>query len=166
LTLIFVCSYDVLVIIRLRAMMLTYGNGTPTHDELSGGTAAKWVAPLSHSPEETKNGSLAALDGMPISSRYCSWLGRSGRRYVFSVYLASECPAFHDAILLAVVRDMTGRRWAISAHDTGHFPEAVLAEAQRELETFGPGLELHLHLLAASSVERAAALADLAVDEP
>jgi len=146
-------------------MTLTYGNDTSADDEFSERTAAKWVAALSRSPDETNGGSLAALAGMPISSRYCSWIGRSGRRYVFSVYRASECPAFHDAVLLAVVHDMTGRRWAVSARDTGLFPESVVAEVQRELEAFGAGLELHLHLLTASRAERAAALADLAVDE-
>jgi hypothetical protein len=58
--------------------------------------------------------SLAALEGMPISSRFCSWVGLSGQRYVFSVYPALECPAFRDAVLLAVVRDMTGQRRVVS----------------------------------------------------
>jgi len=86
-----------------------------------------------------------------------------GAPYVFSVYPASECPAFPDAVLIAVVRDMTGRRCAVSVRDTGAFPEPVVATAQRELGAFGPGVELHLHLLAASSAERAATVADLAV---
>ena len=93
-------------------------------------------------------GALAALEGMPISSRFCSWVGLSGQRYVFSVYLASECPAFRDAVLLAVIRDMTGQRRVVSVRETGVFPEPVVEKAQRELRAFGPGLEFHLHLLA------------------
>ena len=118
--------------------------------------AVGWTAPMSGS-------SLAALDGMPISSRFCSWLGLSGRRYVFSVYPASECPAFRDAVLLAAIRDMTGQRRVVSVRETGPFPEPVVEKAQRELRAFGLGLEFHLHLLAASSAERSATVADLAI---
>ena len=100
---------------------------------------------------------------MPISSRFCSWVGLSGRRYVFSVYPASECPAFRDAVLLAVVRDMTGQRRVVSVRETGPFPEPVVEKAQRELRAFGPGLEFHLHLLTTSAAERTATVADLAI---
>jgi hypothetical protein len=64
---------------------------------------------------------------------------------------------------MAVVRDMTGRRCVVSVGDTGAFAEPVVARVQRELRAFGPELELHLHLLAASPAERAATVADLAV---
>ena len=127
--------------------------------------AAAWMAPASDRPDTARGAALAALAGMPISSRFCSWIGRSGKRYVFSVYPASACPAFRDAVLLAVVRDMTGEPRAVLARDTGAFPQPVVARAQRELKAFGPGLELHLHLLAASPAERAAAVADLAIAE-
>ena len=80
-----------------------------------------------------------------------------------SVYPALECPAFRDAVLLAAVRDMTGQRRVVSVHETGAFPEPVVAQVQHELRAFGPGLEFHLHLLAASPAERAATLADLAI---
>jgi hypothetical protein len=121
------------------------------------------VAPMSDRQDSRRGSALASLAGMPISSRFCSWIGQSGDRYVFSVYPALECPAFRDAVLLAVVRDMTGQRRVVSAHETGAFPEPVVARAQRELRAFGPGLEFHLHLLAASPAERAATVADLAI---
>jgi hypothetical protein len=53
---------------------------------------------------------LGALADTPLASRFCSWPGRSGRRYIFSVYLGSECPAFCHAVLLAAARDDAGRR--------------------------------------------------------
>jgi hypothetical protein len=143
-------------------MTLTYENETSTSDGLSESAAAQWIAPMS-GQDKTRGASLKALAGMPIASRFCSWIGLSGRRYVFSVYPASECPAFPDAVLIGVVRDMTGRRCVVSARDTGGFPEPVIASVRRELGTFGSGLELHLHLLAASSAERAATVADLAI---
>jgi hypothetical protein len=144
-------------------MTLTYDNETSSGDGLLESPAAQWIAPMSGRQDETRGASLKALAGMPIASRFCSWIGQSGRRYVFSVYPASECPAFPDAVLMAVVRDMTGRRCVVSARDTGGFPEPVIASVRRELGAFGPGLELHLHLLAASSAERAATVADLAI---
>jgi hypothetical protein len=129
------------------------------------GPAVGWTARMSDRRNDRSGSSLAALDGMPISSRFCSWVGLSGQRYVFSVYPASECPAFRDAVLLAVVRDMTGQRRVVSVRETGPFPEPVVEKAQRELRAFGPGLEFHLHLLPASPGERDTTVADLAIAE-
>jgi hypothetical protein len=106
---------------------------------------------------------MAALAGTPLASRFWSWAGLSGRRYVFSVYPASACPAFCNAVMLAAVRDGAGRRRVVSVRDTGAFPEPVVARAKCELRAFGPGLEFHLHLLASSQAEREATVADLAI---
>ena len=145
-------------------MTLAYENETidePRRVSESG--AAPSTVPLSARRDKTQGAALAALAGTPISSRFCSWIGLSGRRYVFSVYPAPECPAFRDAVLMAVVRDMTGQRRPVLVRETGAFPEAVVAKTQRQLRAFGGGLELHLHLLAGSPAERAAAVADLAI---
>jgi hypothetical protein len=104
---------------------------------------------------------MAALAGTPLASRFWSWAGLSGRRYVFSVYPASACPAFCNAVMLAAVRDGAGRRRVVSVRDTGAFPEPVVARAKCELRAFGPGLEFHLHLLASSQAEREATVAGL-----
>jgi hypothetical protein len=144
--------------------MLAYEDGTIERAHwISESPPTGWTAPMSDRQDKNRGSSLAALDGMPISSRFCSWVGLSGRRYVFSVYSLFECPAFRDAVLLAAVRDMTGQRRIVSVRETGAFPERVVAEIQRELRAFGPGLELHLHLLATSPAERAAIVADLAI---
>ena len=148
-------------------MTLAYEDQASPIDQsgVSESPAAAWIAPASDRPDRTGS-PLAALAGTPIASRFCSWIGSSGRRYVFSVYPAFECPAFRDAVLLAAVRDMTGQRRAILVLDTGAFPEPVVGKAQRELKAFGPGVELHLHLLATSAAERGAMLADLATAPP
>jgi hypothetical protein len=149
-------------------MTPAYEDGTSAIDWASGvgdGPAAPWIAPVSNRQDKVRGSSLAALAGMPISSRFCSWIGLSGRRYIFSVYPAADCPAFRDAILLATVRDMTGQRRVVSVRETGAFPEPVVAEVQRELRAFGPGVEFHLHLLTTSPAERAATVADLAIAE-
>ena len=122
-----------------------------------------WIAPASDRQDRTGGAPLAALAGTSIAARFCSWIGSSGRRYVFSVYPAADCPAFRDAVLLGAVRDMTGQRRAILACETGAFPEPVVARAQRELHAYGAGAGLHLHLLAGSAAARAAMIADLAV---
>jgi hypothetical protein len=147
-------------------MTLAYEDGPSTSDwasEVSGGSAAPWIAPVSNRQDKIRGSSLAALAGMPISSRFCSWIGLSGRRYIFSVYPAADCPTFRDAILLATVRDMTGQRRVVSVRETGAFPEPLVAKTQRELRAFGPGVEFHLHLLTTSSAERRATVADLAI---
>jgi hypothetical protein len=145
-------------------MTLAYEN--ETLDRAYGvteGPAVGWTAPMSDRQSDSRGSSLAALEGMPISSRFCSWVGLSGQRYVFSVYPASECPAFRDAVLLTVIRDMTGQRRVVSVRETGALPEPVVEKAQREVRAFDPGLEFHLHLLATSPLERAATVADLAI---
>ena len=123
---------------------------------------APWIAVAASGPRG--GASLKALAGTPISSRFCSWKGRSGRRYVFSVYPASECPAFSGAVLIAAARDAKGRRRVLSVRETGAFPEPAVARARREIEALGAAGELHVHLLARSPEERAAALADLVAD--
>jgi hypothetical protein len=145
-------------------MTLAYENGTVDRAyRVTEWPTAGWTATMSDRQDKSSGSSLAALEGMPISSRFCSWVGLSGRRYVFSVYPASVCPAFRDAVLLTVIRDMTGQRRVISVRETGSFPEPAVAKAQRELRAFGPGLEFHLHLLATSPAERAVTVADLAI---
>jgi hypothetical protein len=142
-------------------MTLAYENDREAVDGFSE-HAASWAAPVSV-PKLARGSTLAALEGLPISSRFCSWLGVSGRRYVFSVYPAGKCPALRDAVLLAVVRDMTGQRRVISVRETGSAAEPVVAQAQREHEAFGTGLEFHLYLLGATAADRAAAAADLEI---
>jgi hypothetical protein len=149
-------------------MTLAYENGASTIDWAPGvseGAAGPWIAPMSNHKGKTRDSSLAALAGTSISSRFCSWIGLSGRRYIFSVYQAADCPAFRDAVLLAAVRDMTGQRRVISVWETGAFPEPVVAKAQHELSAFGPGVEFHLHLVTNSTGGHAATIADLAIAE-
>jgi hypothetical protein len=127
-------------------------------------TRPPWIASFSDQADGVRGSALAALAGTPFAQRFCSWTGLSGRKYVFSVYPASDCPAFCNAVLLAAVRDDAGRLRVVSVRETGAFPEPVVARAERELRAFGTSLEFHLHLLASSPAERAAAVTDLATD--
>lgn len=109
---------------------------------------------------------LAALLGDSLSPRFCSWRGASGRRYIVSIYEPQSCPAYCNAVLVAVAVAPDGRRRAVALADTGVFPEPLLARLARSLSTTSAQIEFHLHLLAASSAERRAALADLAAAAP
>lgn len=138
----------------------------PTVERMAGlfePPAPPWIPLSGHEGDRPDGAALAALAGMPFSSRFCSWTGLSGRRYVFSVYPASSCPSFCHAVLVAAVRRGPGRPRIVSARDTGTFPEPVVARAQREFRAYGSGLEFHLHLLPSSSAERSATIADLAI---
>jgi hypothetical protein len=104
---------------------------------------------------------FASLLQTPMASRFLAWQGGSGRSYIFSVFAAADCPAFCDAILMAVARDDRGGRRILTAIDTGAFPEPVLARAEQEFCAAAQTLEFHVHLLARTLIERRAALADL-----
>jgi hypothetical protein len=147
-------------------MLLSCETMAPTIERTRGlfePPAPPWISSSGEGTDHRGGGALAALAGMPFSARFYSWTGLSGRRYVFSVYPASTCPAFCHAVLLAAVRDRPGRPRVVSVRDTGAFPEPVVARAQREYRGFGPGLEFHLHLLPSSPAARAATIADLAI---
>lgn len=91
--------------------------------------------------------------------RFTAWRGRSGRRYVASVYAIDDTHAlgFTDAVLLAVSAD----RRIIAARDSGPFGvEAALGRWQRTVMDAG-ACEVHVHLLAEDGMSRRAALLDL-----
>jgi hypothetical protein len=115
---------------------------------------------------ETDGEPLAALAGEALAPRFRSWRGASGRRYIVSVYDADACPAYCDAVLIAAAVDADGRRRPLALADTGVFPEPVLARARRSLSQIAERVEFHLHLLAASSAQRRAALDDLSAACP
>ena len=91
--------------------------------------------------------------------RFTAWRGRSGRRYVASVFAIDDSHAlgFTDAVLLAV----SPERRIIAARDSGPFGvEAALARWQRAIAASG-ACEIHVHLLAEDGLARRGALLDL-----
>ena len=91
--------------------------------------------------------------------RFTAWRGRSGRRYVASIFAVGDEHAlgFTDAVLLAVSAD----RRILAARDSGPFGvEAALTRWQRAIAAAGAA-EIHVHLLAEDGVSRRAALLDL-----
>lgn len=91
--------------------------------------------------------------------RFTAWKGRSGRRYVASIFAAGDDHAlgFTDAVLLAVSPD----RRVVAARDSGPFGvEAALTRWRRAVVDAG-ACEIHVHLLAEDGLSRRAALLDL-----
>ncbi len=104
---------------------------------------------------ETPLRSTAGLSGR----RFTAWRGRSGRRYVASVFAIMDDHAlgFADAVLLAVAPD----RRILAARDSGPFGvESALMRWRRAAAEAGAG-EIHVHLLAEDGPSRRAALRDL-----
>lgn len=91
--------------------------------------------------------------------RFTAWRGRSGRRYVASVFSITDDHAlgFSDAVLLAV----SAERRIIAARESGPFGiEAALTRWRRSVAMAG-ATEIHVHLLAEDGLTRRAALLDL-----
>ena len=116
------------------------------------------------------------IHGTPLAStllrdtdaadRFWYWRGRSGRRYIHSVYALATCPPLPGAVYLAVRRGATGP----VAIGLGRFPpilDGASAERQRtRLSALGAN-EVHVHLLAKGDQEAESIRADLAgVVEP
>ena len=91
--------------------------------------------------------------------RFTAWRGRSGRRYVASIFAGSDDHAlgFTDAVLLAV----SPQREILAARDSGPFGiEAALTRWRHAVLAAG-ACEIHVHLLAEDGISRRAALLDL-----
>lgn len=91
--------------------------------------------------------------------RFTAWRGRSGRRYVASVFAIQDGHAlgFTDAVLLAVSPD----RKIVAARDSGPFGIDAALTRWRDAVAMAGASEIHVHLLAEDSAGRRAALCDL-----
>lgn len=113
----------------------------------------------------------SGLAGSLLADRFCFWRGRSGRRYVFSVYKAGTedgfagMPRYADAVVLAVQRSDTDARRIVRLGQTGGLPELAI-DGHGGFAASGAADELHVHLLASGVAERAAVLDDLGGEPP
>lgn len=91
--------------------------------------------------------------------RFTAWRGRSGRRYVASVFAIQDGHAlgFSDAVLLAVSPD----RKIVAARDSGPFGIDAALTRWRDAVAMAGASEIHVHLLAEDAAGRRAALCDL-----
>lgn len=91
--------------------------------------------------------------------RFTAWRGRSGRRYVASVFAVQDGHAlgFSDVVLLAVSPD----RKIVAARDSGPFGIDAALTRWRDAVAMAGASEIHVHLLAEDGASRRAALLDL-----
>ena len=139
----------------------------------NGWTTFRGDASLSYAPgasEIVRDHALSGLVGSSVADRFRAWTGRSGRRYVFSVFPIvgppadlDHLPLVDESVALGVQRSGSGTRTVLWAAGTGDCPVTFLeSDRMRALHALGR-CELHLHLLAGSRDERRTVLADLAV---
>lgn len=120
--------------------------------------AYRYTPDLFDEPQTTRELPLRSTASLS-ERRFTAWRGRSGRRYVASVFAIDDSHGlgFTDAVLLAV----SAERRIIAARDSGPFGvEAALARWQRAVAAAG-ACEIHVHLLAEDGLARRSALLDL-----
>lgn len=109
-------------------------------------------------PTPAREAPLRSLAGS-ASRRFTAWRGRSGRRYVASVFAAQDDHAlgFSDAVLLAI----SAERRIIAARESGQLGIEAALERWRGTAVAAGATEIHVHLLAEDGASRRAALRDL-----
>ncbi len=110
---------------------------------------------------------LGALYGSHLGGKFQAWSGRSGRRYVCSVFSATDPAAmdavrsYDSAVILAIRCDASGVKTLVGMGETGCFPDLFwYGSAMAVLSAKGVN-EFHVHLMAETTVARQAVLQDL-----
>jgi hypothetical protein len=118
-------------------------------------SGSAYLAPLFAEASEMPLRSLGTLR----DRRFTAWRGRSGQRYVTSVFTIMDPAAlsYADAVLLAVAPD----RHILAARDSGPFGIEAALKRWRDTAMQAGATELHIHLLAEDDNSRRNALADL-----
>jgi hypothetical protein len=116
-----------------------------------------------------RDGPLQGLAGSGVADRFRAWKGRSGRRYVFSVFpldasagTLDDLPLDGGAVVIGVERRDDGSRWPVFVAESDDAPEALLRSGLVGDLRARRGGELHMHLMAADGVQRRGIVADLA----
>jgi hypothetical protein len=94
-----------------------------------------------------------------FGDRFCFWTGKSGKRYIHSVYAVEDCPPLPGAVYIEVVRGEGGTRHPVRAGRFPPFwdmPPATSSGWQNRL------CEVHVHLLATGETDCETVLSDLA----
>lgn len=110
---------------------------------------------------------LEALYGSQLGRKFQAWSGRSGRRYVCSVFSAVDPDAmeavrsYDSAVILAVRCDASGVKTLAGMEEIGYFPDLFwYGSAMTALTAQGVN-EFHVHLMAETPAARHAVLQDL-----
>lgn len=115
----------------------------------------------------TSNAPLESLAGSALAARFHAWHGRSGRRYVCSVFpikLAEPdfgLPDFGEGVVIAAAIKGDGTRALLSIwhYEAGAKPSVRNSFIAQALAA--GAAEWHVHLLAAGGVQRRGLVADI-----
>jgi hypothetical protein len=114
------------------------------------------------------NAPLDCLAGGALAARFHAWKGRSGERYICSVFPVHPDdendgpPEFDEAIVIGVARDASGRRRMLGVFESGGGKDhAIVAAFGLFASLTALALEWHIHLLAQDPSDRQKVIADL-----
>lgn len=113
------------------------------------------------------NASLASLTGRDLSERFHAWRGRSGRRYICSVFPVDRhvsdagLPDFAEAIVMAVKSDAASHRRIVGFCQSEHGAGPVARRAFVTAAVAAGAQHWHVHLLTADPDKRRAAIEDI-----
>ena len=132
-------------------------------DDRAGSTFKAGSTSGAGGPVRNREAALACLLGQDLAGRFHAWCGRSGRRYLTTIYdidrsdPAANLPDLGPAVLMAVTRDQTGTRAIAAAAvvERGSDWTGAVARLQDRAD------EWHVHLLAEDRSARVAARDDL-----
>ncbi len=99
--------------------------------------------------------------GDELQGRFIYWRGRSGQRYLHTVYAVDALPEFADAVVILARRDRRGRRRALSILTLGATPGSVTRAQLLATAAECGASEAHVHLLAGTEDEQRHVLLDL-----
>jgi hypothetical protein len=128
---------------------------------------ASTVSQSRASADDASNTSLASLAGGDLAERFHSWRGRSGRRYICSVFRVEHhkedagLPDFAAAVVIAVKTDAAGDRQVIGFCQCEHGFGPVARTAFVTTAIAAGAQQWHVHLLTADPQKRRAAIEDI-----
>ena len=109
---------------------------------------------------------VTALASLPVGGAFRYWRGRSGRRYLHTVYALTDWPGYAQANVIFVARQGDHRNvvWIGRADGDGD-SDGDMAALMTRMTRLG-ATEVHVHLLAGSLRARTAVEADLRAAQP
>lgn len=117
--------------------------------------------------DDASNTSLASLAGGDLAERFHSWRGRSGRRYICSVFRVEHhtedagLPDFAAAVVIAVKIDVAGNRQVVAFCQCEHGFGPVARNTFVTAAIAAGAQQWHVHLLTADPQKRRAAIEDI-----
>ena len=103
-------------------------------------------------------------DLLPKGINCIYWHGRSGRKYIHTIYSFAAWPGHSNANILLVRRDSTDKREIIWAGQTGDIPGLTTDYGVLDRARKSGANEIHVHLLGDDELMRQCIVEDLAHD--